>query len=167
MKSIKNKSIYWFQKDSALHAPETKLSVLQRVILPLLGRGAGKGQRAATSSSLPCFGCRRLGSLWWPSGGQEVDAMKKTSLQRLSCSGRTAGKLPRASVYCLRRPPRRERQLGKTHFPSGLYFISTKNEHRKQDREEVTTENARGLYCCEESQGEIKFKAARPVPFNV
>lgn len=114
--SIKNKSIYWFQEDSALHAPETKLSVLQRVVLPLLGRGTGKGQRAATSSSLPHLGCRRLSSLWWPSGRQEVDAVKKTSLERLSCSGRTAGRLPRARVYCLRRPPRRGTATGKNTF---------------------------------------------------
>lgn len=65
----------------------------------------------------------------------------------------------------LRRPPGGG-GTGEARFPRRLHF-SGANDHRKQNREEATTENAQGLLCCEASQGETESKVVRPVPFNV
>lgn len=104
--SIK-KSIYWFPEYSALHAPEIKISIPQRVVLPFLGGGKRKSWRITINSSQPYFKSWWLSGFWWPLVWQEMDAVKKTSLQRLSCSGRTVGRLSSARVYCLRRSPKR------------------------------------------------------------
>lgn len=44
---------------------------------------------------------------------QEKDVAKGISLQRMSCSGRTAGRRSCGKVCCLKRPPRRRGATGK------------------------------------------------------
>lgn len=112
-------------EDFALHAPETKIPILQRRgHTRTLGRmgptfpdqGKITEKRAATAAlrSHPWpLDSRQLNGLQWPSFWQEMDAVRGASLQKWSCSSPTAGRLSYGRVCCLRRPPRRRGATGK------------------------------------------------------
>lgn len=110
----------WCQEDSALCAPETEIPVPQREgnrqggplksrsCFPWWRRGQGKELLQVPSSPTHPLWMAGDSVAWW-----EADAAKGISLQRLSCSGQTADRLPCRRVSCLRKPPQRRDAPGK------------------------------------------------------